>query len=378
MRSGASSFGHTEDALGQLLALECAVRSQIVALVASLDIDEEPWRVDGATTLTAWLAARFGLSQAAARELVDVSRRLQTMPDLAAVFGEGRLSWDQLRVAVRAEVEADDAVGMTPEQLARAARQRERVERAQACESRRRRSLRFWNDRVNGMVRVSGALSAADGEIVRAAVSRLAEHAPPDADTGVFDPWESRCADALVDVCSARLAEDADADRATVVIHVAESALAGRDGVAETSAGLSLSLDTIRRRLCDSRWQTLRVDEAGRAVGVGRLTQSVPPWLRRIVRQRDGGRCRFQGCGRTRLVEVHHLWHWEDGGPTNANNLVSLCRYHHHLLHEGGWDARGDPDIGLRWVRPDGSEVPSGLPPLRDEIRARVALLRAA
>ncbi len=28
---------------------------------------------------------------------------------------------------------------------------------------------------------------------------------------------------------------------------------------------------------------------------------------------------------------------WANGGPTNLDNLVSLCRWHHTAVHEGGW-----------------------------------------
>jgi hypothetical protein len=374
----AFDFPEVEDALGQLFALEAAVRCEILRLLPHIDTDAEPWRVDGASSLDGWLATRFGIGRPLARELVVVARRLETMPDLAEAFSAGRLSWDQLRFAVRAETDADDAVGMTPDQLQRAARLRERVRECTPGDVRRRRSLRFWNDHASGMVRMSGAFAPCDGETVRAAVTRLAEQAPKDPDTGVYERFESRCADALAGLCSATIADDADADRATVVIHVNESALEGRNGVAETANGMPLSLETIRRRLCDARWQTLKVDEANNPIGIGRTSQSVPPSVRRIVRHRDGGRCRFPGCERTRLVEIHHLWHWEQGGPTDADNLACLCRFHHHLAHEGGWTVRGHPDGHLEWRRPDGTPLDHTPPPLRAEIRARLDELRRA
>ena len=58
---------------------------------------------------------------------------------------------------------------------------------------------------------------------------------------------------------------------------------------------------------------------------------------------RDGGRCRFPGC-ENRIVDGHHIVHWARGGTTCIENLLSACRYHHRLLHEGGAivDADGD------------------------------------
>jgi len=58
--------------------------------------------------------------------------------------------------------------------------------------------------------------------------------------------------------------------------------------------------------------------------------------MRRALRVRDKG-CRFPGCTNTRFVDGHHITHWADGGETSLDNLVMLCRHHHHLVHEGGF-----------------------------------------
>jgi hypothetical protein len=43
-------------------------------------------------------------------------------------------------------------------------------------------------------------------------------------------------------------------------------------------------------------------------------------------------------------VDGHHIIHWADGGETSLDNLVLLCRHHHHLVHEGGFDCRRSKD----------------------------------
>jgi predicted restriction endonuclease len=44
------------------------------------------------------------------------------------------------------------------------------------------------------------------------------------------------------------------------------------------------------------------------------------------------------GCDRpVHWCEAHHVWAWEDGGPTRLDNLVLLCSRHHHLAHKPGW-----------------------------------------
>ncbi|HEY3669796.1 MAG TPA: HNH endonuclease signature motif containing protein [Acidimicrobiia bacterium] len=41
---------------------------------------------------------------------------------------------------------------------------------------------------------------------------------------------------------------------------------------------------------------------------------------------------------------MHHIVHWSDGGPTDLDNLVLLCRRHHVDHHEGGWQIARAPD----------------------------------
>ncbi len=63
--------------------------------------------------------------------------------------------------------------------------------------------------------------------------------------------------------------------------------------------------------------------------------------LHPIVR-RDRHRCAVPGCTSRQHLEVHHLWFRSRGGPHARWNLVTLCRAHHALLHQGtieigGW-----------------------------------------
>ena len=51
-----------------------------------------------------------------------------------------------------------------------------------------------------------------------------------------------------------------------------------------------------------------------------------------VIENRDRG-CRVPGCPRTRWLHIHHLTHWEHGGPTDTNNLIALCAHHHRLHH---------------------------------------------
>jgi len=185
-------------------------------------------------------------------------------------------------------------------------------------------------------------------------LGRITHRTPRDPETGVYERYDARAADALTQLASQSLGADTDPDRAQVVVHVAAGDLAGDTGSGETENGPALPPETVRRWACDSRLQPVLEDDTGIAVGIGRTARTIPPWLARQLRHRDGG-CRFPGCERTRFVHSHHLVHWAHGGPTNLENLVTLCPYHHRLIHEGAWQTQGDPNAELRWYHPNGT-----------------------
>ena len=78
--------------------------------------------------------------------------------------------------------------------------------------------------------------------------------------------------------------------------------------------------------------------------------------------------CPRQGLPLTRLLEhtlfidAHHVEHWANGGETKPSNLVSLCRFHHHAVHEGGIRIEILDDGALRFVKPNGAAVDSVAP----------------
>jgi hypothetical protein len=188
----------------------------------------------------------------------------------------------------------------------------------------------------------------------------------------MFDHFQSRCADALVELAAAHIADDADPDRATIVVHVGADTLLDGAGVGEIEDGPAISVETARRLACDARLQVVVDGPDGRPIGVGRVTRRTPPWLERMVRHRDQG-CRFPGCGRRRWLHSHHVAAWyKDGGPTDLVNLVALCSYHHCLVHEGGWRIEGAPEGVLSFVRPDGRAYRPGPDLLLDEIKRSV------
>lgn len=49
--------------------------------------------------------------------------------------------------------------------------------------------------------------------------------------------------------------------------------------------------------------------------------------------------------------------HWADGGETKLTNIVSLCGFHHRLVHEGGYGVTTAGDHMFVFTRPDGQRI---------------------
>ena len=233
----------------------------------------------------------------------------------------------------------------------------------------------WWWERDRRFLRIKGTLPAEQGAAVDRALNRLVEQLPK-LPNGTYESHERRGADALVELAATHLAEDADPDRATIVVHVEAETLGSDEGAAALEGGCELAPETVRRLACEASIQTI-VRHNSRSIGVGRKTRTPPPWLRRLVVKRDGF-CRFPGCERRRHLHTHHVRHWTREGPTDLDNLALLCRFHHQLVHEGGWDIRGKPDGEMVFVRPDGRDHEVVRPRLRDDIRERILGPRGA
>lgn len=338
------------DALFEAVA---ALHAEIAAEVVVAD-ESEDWKADGAHSMASWLAYRYRLAPGTARDWVTLAHGLAGLPGLRAAFAAGDVSFDQLRhVLVYATPERDahlaEAVGTYGvAQLEREARRHRALLRPVVGDAQRRRAFRLRRSSDGVGSRISGWVPTEQEATIRLALDRRAREMTGRTADGARPPYESCLLDALVDLAAEDLAAAADRssrpDAAVVVFHVdvdANGELAANTGRREDGAPLA---DTaVLRRLCDTRIEFHVEGPDGATVGIGRADREPPRWLRRRVVGRDGGCCRWPGCSRP-IRQLHHLRHWMHDGPTDAANLIGVCWFHHHLLHEGGWHATGNAD----------------------------------
>ena len=211
---------------------------------------------------------------------------------------------------------------------------------------------------VEGQVRVSGVLTVEDAATVQAVLHPLCAPVPGDDRS----PAQRRV-DALVDVCRLALRTGqlpADGGEAPQVnVTVAYDPITRSLGAATTDTGLRLPADTARRLACDARILPVVLGGDGQILDAGRTRRTATGVLRRALHVRDGG-CAFPDCDRpARWTDAHHIQAWTDGGPTDLDNLVLLCRHHHRLIHDAdaGWQIRLGDDRRPDFIPPPSIDV---------------------
>jgi hypothetical protein len=100
--------------------------------------------------------------------------------------------------------------------------------------------------------------------------------------------------------------------------------------------GPAISVSTAQMLTCTAALSWMRHSDAGAVLALGRRRRRPSSAIRRAARERDHGRCRFPGC-ESRRVDLHHIQHWVNGGRTDLENLISLCPWHHKVVHDRGY-----------------------------------------
>ncbi len=404
---------------GHLTAATC----RFLVLLGDFDA-RRGWADWDMNSCAAWLSWKCQMSSGTAREHVRVARALRDLPVIRGEFGAGRLSYAKVRALTRIATPDTDAglaeiAGpMTGNQLERFARAHRQVSSADDAAARiqRRLAWRFEDDgSLAGTFRLPPLAGAVLLKALRAAESDLQHPHPSDDEHGhpVHGPGvsaetraaeqapaadesaevtSSSLADALLVIAEAFLAGKVaaadDPEVYQVIVHVGTDAVAPAGPAAgagdvgtETSGagqqtpglpagparchvedGPAISVTTAQMIACSSALSWMLHDSAGKLLDLGRRRRRPNAALRRAARDRDKCRCRFPGC-ESRRVDLHHVQYWSNGGRTKLDNLVSLCKYHHMLVHERGFLLAAARDGTFTFYQPDGTAIPA-CPPL--------------
>jgi hypothetical protein len=186
-------------------------------------------------------------------------------------------------------------------------------------------------------------------------------------------------ADAFVDLI--RIGMEADPDRLLGAKRHAVRVLVTDRDLRERTGGAfyentpdAVPLETAEQHICDTGIVPIHFTDDGEALRLGTTKRLFTAKQRDALAARDGG-CRFPDCDRpASWCEAHHRIPWKQGGPTDIDDGILLCRHHHMLIHDNHWTIDRDPVHGFVAIPPrsvDPHQRPLPMPP-RSRAAARL------
>lgn len=348
-----------------LQQLRDAVDAAMLAEVAEFDGHADGTVLHGAASTPSWLRGALGITPAEASERVRLARLARdALGHATSHLRTGDITYDHLRAIERsvrhlpADVGAEAVTVLTDLALAgdvitvrTAGRHLQYVTNPDGAlrDSERqfeRRHLTL-SPLLDGMTSVEGLIDAESAALLNAALEPfLVPGGPEDLRTVA-----QRRADGLVEIvrsaCDHRLLPEIASQRPHLqVLWAAAAPSTGEEpprlntapGRLSQAAGAThLHPVAMGRLACDAEISRLLLSPEGVPVQLGRTQRVFSANQRRLLAARDGG-CRFPGCYRApAFTDAHHVHSWLDGGQTDVPNGLLLCRFHHRLVHEGGW-----------------------------------------
>lgn len=401
----------------QLLRAARRVEGLAAALTARL-AGSGTWASEGYRSVRDWVKGQDGQGLGPAAQVADLGRQVTGLPMMGAALTAGTITSRHVGVLARAIEDFPRLAGDLREAEASLAdlaaaceakvfahhvtRLCHQLDPAAVERERRRRDAEHYlsvSTMTGGAVRVDGTLPADVGaQLVAALDAARRQVAMPDPEPGTGPGAGPGAGDARrtsqrnVEALGRVLAAAASAtgpdglpavNGARPVVHLAidldtlctdphadahADSQTQTDSHAESAGQRALRMGWLERfgvpavpvtaaharaLACDAAIRPLLLGPDGQLAAYGTLGRAVPPGMRRHVTMRDR-HCRYPGCG-GRIDEIHHVRHWADGGPTTPANLVALCWWHHHHIHQPGHRLRLAPDGTLTGTRPNGA-----------------------
>jgi hypothetical protein len=413
--AGEAAQAALDDELNAIAGHLNAQHARLVDVAMRLLANPQGWQGPGVWTAEQYLCWRVGLAPNRAGQVVGIARRVDELPVCIEAFRRGELAIDQMAaIAKRAPWWTDEEVcgygqAMTVSQLRHVLarypfpdianpdipnpdQSEDDVVTDEAADDEAAESPNDVGEETStddadevGGPRERYVESEPDGNCgfhwdeagrfhlhldADGVTGALIESALTEACDALFGHGNGKVnwLDAIREACNRSLdsvTDPARRDRFRINIHL------DTDGAAVDALGWRVP-DAIRRYItCDGLLSPVFV-AGGIPLSAGRSQRIVPERTRRQVILRDQG-CRVPGCGVHKFLEVHHIVHWEDDGPTDTSNLICLCPHHHRLHHQGKLGITGNADLpgGVSFTNLAGNPIaqtgarpkPPGAPP---------------
>ncbi|WP_420638008.1 DUF222 domain-containing protein [Candidatus Poriferisocius sp.] len=319
---------------------------------------------------------QFGIKAHKANRQAKVASGLRALPDVLGAVRDGYISMDHAEMISASHARAPLGEGEPLDLILEAMRldcdqfkktlatredQRASVDGLSRTERQRARRTASVFDGDDDMVILHAELDAIAGQRVKTAMAamntRLLHH---DTRNGDERTYHQRNADALVALITqqpgGRAGRDGEAanglslppaadeseqkqatdcgpaPQKTVLVVTAEwDPIYGVLQDAELIDGTPIEIEELRRLACDADIIPSIFGSDGQPLYLGR-TQRAPNQAQRMALFARDQHC--VDCGlAAQACDIHHILPWEQGGPTNIDNLVLLCPKCHRRAH---------------------------------------------
>jgi hypothetical protein len=229
------------------------------------------------------------------------------------------------------------------------------------AKQRRQNSLKWWYDRITGMLQLHGQLDPESGAKLVGRLTNIVEELFHDTapDTCPDDPLQKQDhlrALALISLVDDPIRAGGRPDLITVIGLDQLRTDLDHAGVVDLASGGQVPVETLRRLACDANIIPAVLDSNGVLLDMGSRVRLATNAQRLALRAMYDS-CALDDCTVPfDRCQIHHINPWHTGGTTNLDELLPLCNRDHHHAHEGRWKLHLDPITRVLTITyPDGT-----------------------
>jgi hypothetical protein len=342
---------------------------RLAALRASLDWDEGRSLLAalrfgthlklGFGSFIEYVERLFGYRPRLTQEKLRVAEALEELPELERALKDGELCWSAVR-------ELSRVATLTTEQVWIEAARARSVRDVEKLVSGRKPGDRPSDPASPGAKRhtLRFEVTAEVLATFRDAMAKLRR------DTGgKLDDDE-----ALLLMARQVLGGPADSGRASYQLSVTVCERCRQAYQQSSGERIEVGAEVVAMAECDAQELGQTHVGARKTTAPTRVTQTIPPAVRRKVLERDGRKCSVPGCRHGNYLDLHHVKPRAEGGDHDPDMLVTLCGVHHRATHVGALVVTGSYSSGFVFHHADGKRYGTVVSPETCELRQKVFL----
>ena len=345
-------------AIGRAEARLAAMKSQALAETA---------RRHNPVTAERIVREELRSSKRAARSDVKAAERLADLPATSGALAAGDIPSDAARLIARAasegpvdeDVLVEAAKQENYDELAKTVNRHQKEmsgDDGQAIFDRQRqqRTSRMFKSGDTGMVVWSAEFDPVTGDHIAAAVAAKEKELWNQEDPKARRTPQQRAADALAELILEP--EKGKAAGIALVLVADYDATLGQLVNARLVDGTPLPMQELVRLARKADIFPAVFDAKTQNLWLGRRRRTASDAQRIALMLRDQG---CVGCGAApNRTFAHHIQYWRHDGPTDYDNLVSVCNDCHHQIHDQGWQVGQNSQTGRHTVDPPPEPFP--------------------